>query len=97
MWSTQLIQVVLHKLSTHPSVLRRAAFAATFYPRSMPSFWNHLACFSLMNREERSGLTTEEVRMFLGNVEALNKDTLAMDLQLWNGKDRCRYTPRCCS
>lgn len=78
---------MLSKLSTHikdPSVLRRAEFAATFYPRSMPSFWNHLASFSLMNKEHRNSLTVEEARQFIENVEVLNKDALSTDLQLTN-------------
>ena len=78
---------MLSKLSIHikdPSVLRRAEFAATFYPRSMPSFWSHLASFSLMQREHRNSLTIEEARMFIENVEALNKDALATDFQLTN-------------
>lgn len=76
---------MLSKLSTHikdPSVLRRAEFAATFYPRSMPFFWNHLASFSLMKREHRNSFTTEEARQFIENVEVLNKDALATDMQL---------------
>ena len=76
---------MLSKLSTHikdPSVLRRAEFAATFYPRSMPFFWNHLVSFSLMKREHRNSFTTEEARQFIENVEVLNKDALATDMQL---------------
>ena len=76
---------MLSKLSTHikdPSVLRRAEFAATFYPRSMPFFWNHLASFSLMKREHRNSFTIEEARQFIENVEVLNKDALATDFQL---------------
>ena len=76
---------MLSRLSTHikdPSVLRRAEFAATFYPRGMPFFWNHLASFSLMKREHRNSFTTEEARQFIENIEVLNKDALATDLQL---------------
>ena len=37
-----------------------------------------------MKREHRNSFTTEEARQFIENIEVLNKDALATDLQLTN-------------
>ena len=65
-----------------PSVLRKAEFAARFYPRSMPRFWDQVATFSLRNREHRNSLSPDQARHLVENIEVIDEEALASDVNL---------------
>ena len=53
------------------SVFRRLQFAANFYPRSMPNYWQRLASFSVKSREDRNSLC-----QFIGNIQVIDSRAL---------------------
>ena len=73
---------LLSKCIKDASVLRRLEFAASFYPRSMPNYWENLASFSLKEKEDRNTLTSDLAHQFIENMEVLDKETFSSDIQL---------------
>lgn len=73
---------MLSKSIGDASVLRRLEFAATFYPRCMPGYWENLASFSLKTKENRNTLTSDLAHQFVENLEVLDKEAFTSDLQL---------------
>lgn len=51
------------------SVVRRIRFPSTFFPREVPNYWQAVAEFGLMNRPSRNDLTSEQVKLFVENVD----------------------------
>ncbi len=73
---------MLSKSIKDASVLRRLEFAAGFYPRSMPHYWETVASFSLKTKEERNTLTSEQARQFVENIEVIDDGAFKSDIQL---------------
>ena len=72
----------LSKFIKDASVLRRLEFASSFLPRSMPNYWENLVTFSLKTKEDRNSLTHEQARLFIENVEVIDKGAVLTDLEL---------------
>lgn len=66
------------------SVLRRLQFAANFYPRSMPNYWERLVSFSVKSREDRNSLTPEQACQFIQNIQVIDSEALLTDAELTN-------------
>ena len=64
------------------SVLRTLEFAATFYPKCMPNYWERIVSFSMNSKENRNSLTVENVRQLVENLEVIDNKALASDVEL---------------
>lgn len=64
------------------SVLRRLEFAAKFYPRSMPKYWEYIALFSVAARENTNVLDPEQARQIIENLEVIDGEALTTDDKL---------------
>lgn len=64
------------------SVVRRIGFAATFFPRSMPAYWESVTRFGVLHRQARSDLTPEQVRLLVENLDVLDKEAFTSDEDL---------------
>ncbi len=64
------------------SVIRRLEFAARFFPRTMPNYWDTIASFSLDSKEDRNNMTSEEARLFIENLEVVDQDAVKSDNEL---------------
>lgn len=73
---------VLCKTIKDASVVRRLEFAASFYPRSMPSYWERVASFSLKTKEDRNSLAPDQARQFVENIEVVDNGAFASDIEL---------------
>lgn len=73
---------VLCKTIKDASVVRRLEYAASFYPRSMPSYWERVASFSLKTKEDRNTLAPDQARQFVENIEVVDNGAFASDIEL---------------
>ena len=73
---------VCSKYSKDPSVIRRLTFAASFYPCSLPNYWQIVHSFCVAGKEERSTLTVQDAQMLVENLSLLDKDAYAYDQAL---------------
>ena len=73
---------VCSKYSKDPSVIRRLTFAASFYPCSLPNYWQIVHSFCVAGKEERSTLTVQDAQMLVENQSSLDKDAYAYDQAL---------------
>ena len=65
-----------------PSVFRRLEFAATFYPKSMPKYWERLAPFSVKGGEGINSISPEQTQQIIENIQVLDCGALATDTDL---------------
>lgn len=72
----------LYKSVRDASVIRRLQFAANFYPRSMPKYWENVASFSIKTRGETNELNPEQARQIVENLEVIDKEALTTDDEL---------------
>jgi len=56
------------------SLVRRLSFAATFYPRSMPTYWESVASFGIAKRQSKNNPTKEHVHTLLENLEIVDRE-----------------------
>lgn len=64
------------------SVIRKLSFAASFYPISMPNYWETVAEFSVLHSNPRNSLTSEEAQILVENLEMLDSNTFFSDQDL---------------
>ena len=64
------------------SVVRRIGFAATFFPKTMPAYWESVATFGVLHRQARSNLTQEQVRILVENLDVIDKEAFTSDENL---------------
>lgn len=48
------------------------AFAASFLPKSMPSYWETIAAFGVKGKESRNEITAEKARLLVKNWKCLD-------------------------
>ena len=66
-----------------PSVLRRLEFAATFYPKSMPNYWESLSNFCLKGaKPDKNSLTASQVKQHVENMEVVDNGAFLSNLEL---------------
>lgn len=76
------VNKMLSILGKDASVLRRLEFAADFFPRSMPHYWDTVALFSLKTKEGRNCLTPEQAHQFVDNIKMIDEGAFTSDLGL---------------
>ena len=64
------------------SVIRRLAFATSFYPKSMPNYWEHMTYFSTLKKEARCQLSPATTKLLMENVTELDGDAFVADEDL---------------
>lgn len=64
------------------SVLRRLEFAASFYPKSMPKYWENLVLFSTKDKEDRNSITPELAHQIIENLDIVDSRCFASDVEL---------------
>ena len=62
-----------------PSVVRRLTFAASFYPASLPNYWQTVHKFCVADKEDRSNLTVQDVQVLVENMTFLDKQAFNSD------------------
>ena len=67
------------KHTKDPSVVRRLTFAASFYPTSLPNYWQTVHKFCVADREDRSNLTVQDVQVLVENMAFLDKQAFNSD------------------
>lgn len=72
-----------------PSVVRRLAFAANFYPRSMPFYWERCLSFGVKENEPRCTLSLESARTLIQNTEAMDREMFVCDDDLVREISKC--------
>ena len=72
----------LSKSVKDASVLRKLEFAANFYPRSTPNYWDNLAYFCASQKEDKNNLTADLARQLVDNLKVLDKEAFCSDLEL---------------
>ena len=64
------------------SVIRRLAFATSFYPESMPNYWEHVTYFSTLKKEARCQLSSATTKLLMENVTEFDGDAFVADEDL---------------
>ena len=72
----------LSKSVKDASVLRKLEFAANFYPRSTPNYWDNLAYFCASQKEDKHNVTADLARQLVDNLKVLDKEAFCLDLEL---------------
>lgn len=71
-----MLSSLLQKVSD-VSVIKRLSFAASFYPPSMPHYWETVADFG--TSKSRHTLTAEEAQIFVENLEVIDSEAFLSD------------------
>jgi len=64
------------------SLVRRLSFAASFYPRSMPTHWESVASFGIAKRQSKNNPTKEDVHTLLENLEIVDREVFTTEEDL---------------
>ena len=54
------------------SVIKRLMFATSFYPKSMPNYWEHVTYFSALKKEARCQLSPATTKLLMENMIELD-------------------------
>lgn len=73
---------ILYQKVRDVSVVRRLTFAAGFLPKSMPNYCETVAYFSVLHRQSRNSLTSEQVRLLIENLEVIDNEAFTPDQDL---------------
>lgn len=61
------------------SLVRRLSFAASFYPRYMPAYWESVASFGIAKRQSRNNPTREDVQALVENLEIIDREVFTTE------------------
>lgn len=61
------------------STVRRLTFATTFYPKSMPNYWERVSSFGTYGRQDKCIISADTTRMVMENMAAIDKEAFDSD------------------
>ena len=73
------------------SVIKRLTFATSFYPKSMPNYWEHVTYFSALKKEARCQLSPATTKLLMENMTELDGDAFVADEDLVKEITAVRY------